>query len=104
LNTTAPEAAEPAAVDDSYRLESISPARAPTGAAGRDWLSYRIIQGANVISGLRQGSLTAVTAEVEKIVSGLNERRFVRRGRVHLTPSGRSSGNAGKTGSTGSST
>jgi hypothetical protein len=100
LSTTAPETADAAvAVDDSYRLESIIPARAPTGAAGRDWLSYRIIQGANVISGLRQGSLAAVTAEVEKIVTGLNERRFVRRGRVHLTPSGRSAGSAGKTGS-----
>lgn len=94
MSTVAPETTEPAAVDDSYRLESISPARAPTGAAGRDWLSYRITQGANVISGLRQGSLAAVTAEVEKIVTGLNERRFVRRGRVHLTPSGRSSGTA----------
>jgi hypothetical protein len=72
---------------ESYRLVSILPASAPSGSAGRDWLMYRIAQGKNMITGYRQGDIGAVTAEVERIVIGLNERRFVRRGRVDLRPS-----------------
>ena len=73
------------AVDDGYRLVSIDGATAPTGSAGKDWHVYRIAQGANLITGYRRGSLTTVTADVQKIVEGLNERRLVRRGRVDLT-------------------
>lgn len=76
-------------VEDYYRVESISPAAGPAGDPDRDWLSYRIVYGDSVITGLRQGSLAAITAEVERIVAGLNERRGVRRGRVNLTPSKR---------------
>jgi hypothetical protein len=74
------------AVDDGFRLVSIRHTPAPTGNAGRDWYVYRIAQGANIINGYRHGELAAVTAEVEKIVTGLNERRIVKRGRVDLRP------------------
>jgi hypothetical protein len=48
---------------------------------GRDWLVYEIAQGGNVITGYRQGDLRAATADVEKIVVGLNERRVAGKGR-----------------------
>jgi hypothetical protein len=72
--------------DGAYRLLSIKEASAPTGSAGRDWFTYRIAQGPNMITGYRRGSLASVTEEVDNIVIGLNERRMVRRGRVDLTP------------------
>jgi hypothetical protein len=58
-----------------YRLVSIAAAHAPTGCAGRDWLVYRIAQGANAITGYRRGSLEIVSAEVARIIEALNERR-----------------------------
>jgi len=73
--------------DDAYRLLSIQHGGAPSGSAGRDWYTYRISQGPNMITGYRRGSLESVTVEVDQIVVGLNERRVVRRGRVDLTPS-----------------
>ena len=82
-----PVPADSHAVDDGYRLISIERAAAPSGSAGREWLKYRIVQGVNVITGYRRGDLEKVTADVEKIVTGLNERRMVRRGRVDLRPS-----------------
>ncbi len=65
--------------DDGYRLAFIKPARAPNGNAGSDWLMYRIAQGQNVINGYRRGDLASVTTEVEKIITGLNERRLIKR-------------------------
>lgn len=80
--TPAPEAGR----EEAYRLLTIEPARAPEGCAGRDWLVYRIAQGANVITGYRQGDLRAATAEVERIVVGLNERRVASKGRPGPKP------------------
>jgi hypothetical protein len=42
---------------------------------------YEIAQGTNLITGYRRGDLPSVTAEVEKIVVGLNERRISKKGR-----------------------
>lgn len=74
-------------LDDAYRLVSVHRASAPAGSVGRDWHMYRIAQGANMITGYRRGDVASVTLDVEKIVTGLNERRHARRGRVDLTPS-----------------
>jgi hypothetical protein len=71
--------------DDSYRLLSIARTNAPSGGEGRDWVEYRIVQGVNIITGYRRGSISSVTEDVKKVVEGLNERRHVRRGRVDLT-------------------
>lgn len=60
---------------ERYRLVSIEAASAPAGCAGRDWFVYRILQGVNAITGYRQGSRAQVTAEVETILEGLNDRR-----------------------------
>ena len=69
-------AAEDASADgEDFRLVSITSVRAPSGCEGRDWLLYRIAQGANIITGYRQGDLKTANAEVEKIVTSLNERR-----------------------------
>lgn len=80
----------PPAVDsgheETYRLVAIEPARAPEGCAGRDWLVYRIAQGTNIITGYRQGDLRAATADVERIVVGLNERRIASKGRPGPKP------------------
>ena len=67
--------------DVSFRLVSVTTTSTPEGCAGRDWLVYRISQGANMIMGYRRGTLQTVTAEVELIVLGLNERRVSGKGR-----------------------
>ena len=72
--------AAPDTSDESYRLVSVQPTPAPSGNVGRDWLMYRISQGQNVITGYRRGDRAGVTAEVEKIVVALNERRGKQRG------------------------
>lgn len=76
-----------------YRVVSVQRSTAPAGSAGSDWHVYRIAQGSNMIHGYRRGNLASVTADAEKIVSGLNERRNFRRGRVDLRP-GRRPANA----------
>lgn len=75
-------------VDDGYRLAGIDKTAAPSDDAEGDWFVYRIAQGANVITGYRRGELRAVTADLERMVKGLNERRIVNRGRVDLTTKG----------------
>ena len=63
------------AADECYRLISIDAVRAPENCSGSDWHRYRIAQGENGITGYRCGNLARVTAGVEAIVTGLNERR-----------------------------
>lgn len=85
MNPTAPPTpADPAAGDngEAFRLADVAPTAAPPGSAGRDWHKYRIAQGSNVITGFRRGDLATVTADVEKIVDSLNERRIVNRKRA----------------------
>jgi hypothetical protein len=72
--------------EEAYRLVAIEPVSAPQGCTGRDWLIYRIAQGANLITGYRQGDLRGATAEVEKIVVALNERRVASKGRPGPKP------------------
>jgi hypothetical protein len=68
----------------AFRLLSIERHAPPAGGDGKDWFSYKISQGQNMITGYRRGSLATVTDDVRKVVEGLNERRGVRRGRVDL--------------------
>src|SRR5262245_8912111 len=63
------------AESETYRVVSIEPVPAPEGCAAADWFVYRIAQGANEITGYRCGSRAAVCADVDTIVSGLNDRR-----------------------------
>jgi hypothetical protein len=86
LSPPSPAATSGEEPENEFRLVSIRPSPAPAGSAGRDWFRYRIEQGANLINGYRRGELAAVTADVERIVAGLNERRIVKRGRVDLKP------------------
>jgi hypothetical protein len=72
--------------EEAFRLVTIGHAPAPEGCVGRDWLVYRIAQGANMITGYRRGDLPAATAEVERIVMGLNERRVASKGRPGPKP------------------
>ena len=78
-----PPAADAAAsagpTDDDYRLAFIRPARAPSGNTGTDWLMYSITRGSDVITGYRRGDLASATAEVEKTVALLNERRLTKK-------------------------
>jgi hypothetical protein len=75
--------------DEAFRLVSIRTTSAPSGYTGRNWLVYEIAQGDNIIKGYRQGDLKAETAEVEKIVIALNERRHSPKGRRGPKPGGR---------------
>jgi hypothetical protein len=72
---------------ESFQLDGIARAKAPDGGAGKDWFQYTITQGANKITGYRQGSQRAVTMAVKEIVTELNARRNGKKGRVHLAPS-----------------
>lgn len=78
---------------EDYRVVSVEQADPPSGLAGNDWHCYTIGQGSNRIYGYRRGNLASVTQSVEAIVERMNERRFGKRGRVHLdmSSSGRSS-------------
>jgi hypothetical protein len=75
------EPAYDAGDEEAYRLVAIEPVRTPEGCTGRDWLVYRIAQGDNLITGYRQGDLSAATADVDRIVVALNERRVASKGR-----------------------
>jgi hypothetical protein len=83
---TEPTASPEDVADGAYRLLSVVRSNPPSGGEGRDWVEYRIVQGMNIITGYRRGSISSVTVDVKKVVEGLNERRHVRRGRVDLTP------------------
>ena len=71
--------------DEPYELKTVRKADAPSGSQGENWIKYEITQGTNVITGYRQGSVTAIKRVAEEIVVGLNERRSPKRGRVQLT-------------------
>jgi hypothetical protein len=72
-------------------IESTVP---PTEGAGKYWCKYTIVQGPNTITGYRQGGVKAVRQAVGEIVADMNQRRMGKRGRVHLTPSGKPKANA----------
>jgi hypothetical protein len=71
--------------DEPYELRTVKKTEAPPGSQGDNWIRYEITQGTNVITGYRQGSVTAIKRVAEEIVVGLNERRSPNRGRVQLT-------------------
>ena len=77
-------------IDDTYRIVSVEPADPPRGASGSGWHCYVIGQGDNRIRGYQQGMRTAVMQSVEEIIVRLNERRYGKRGRVHLEMSNQS--------------
>ena len=72
-------------------IESTEP---PAEGAGKYWCKYTIVQGTNTITGYRQGGVKAVRIAVGEIVADMNQRRMGKRGRVHLTPSGKPKTNA----------
>ena len=69
---------------EEYAIVSVEPTSPPRDMDGTDWHCYIIEQGNNTIRGYQQGKITAVRESVEAIVERLNERRFGKRGRVHL--------------------
>ncbi len=69
-----------------YGIVSIKRSEPPEGTEGKNWYSYVISLGPNVIQGYRKGTLKAVTEAVEEVVVQLNERRMGKRGRVNLVP------------------
>ena len=72
-------------ISEDYELVSIEPADPPGDMVGTDWQCYIIQQGENRIRGYQQGHFKAVRRAVEDIVVRLNERRYGKSGRVHLT-------------------
>lgn len=71
--------------NEPFELLSINKTEPPEGSQGKDWVRYEIVQGSNVITGYRQGSIKSTKLAVEQIIVGLNERRSSKRGRVQLT-------------------
>jgi hypothetical protein len=61
-------------VELPFKLDSISKAPAPGGAAGV-WHSYVISQGANTIAGMRVGTHAEVTTSLHDMIERLNDRR-----------------------------
>ncbi len=82
----APSATSGAPEPEAFRLVDIRPGRPPEGCVGRDWLVYQIAQGRNLITGYRRGDLLAATADVERIIVGLNERRVTSKNRPGPKP------------------
>ena len=74
-------------IDEDYEIVSVEPADPPKDMVGSDWHCYIIEQGENRIHGYQQGDIKSVTRAVEEIVARLNERRFGKSKRVHLTMS-----------------
>jgi len=74
-------------IEEDYQIVSVEPTDPPRGMDGTGWHCYIIEQGENKIRGYQQGKLNAVTQSVQEIVVRLNERRYGKRGRVHLNMS-----------------
>ena len=70
---------------EAFALSAVDQAEPPVEGETGTWHRYTITQGPNVITGYKKGSRTAVTRAVKAIIVELNERRYGRRGRVHLT-------------------
>jgi hypothetical protein len=73
--------------EEDYEIVSVEPADPPRGMVGSGWHCYVIEQGKNTIRGYQRGDIQAVRRAVEEIVARLNERRYGKGGRVHLTMS-----------------
>lgn len=70
--------------DEIYEIVSVEQSDPPPDADGTGWHCYIIGLGDSTIRGYQQGSTKAVTESVKEIVLRLNERRYGKRGRVHL--------------------
>jgi hypothetical protein len=73
--------------EEDYEFVSVEPVDPPKDMVGSDWHCYIIEQGENRIHGYQQGDIQSVTRAVEEIVARLNERRYGKSKRVHLTMS-----------------
>lgn len=73
---------------DPFEFVSVASAKAPGGTNGGNWFRYEISQGPNRIVGFRAGNEDGVTEHVRLMVLRLNERRWHRRGRVHVVLGG----------------
>ena len=74
-------------VAEDYEIVSVEPTDPPGDMVGTGWHRYIIMQGKNTIRGYQRGDIKAVRRAVEEIVARLNERRYGKSGRVHLTMS-----------------
>ena len=74
-------------IDSDYEIVSVEPTDPPRDMNGSGWHRYIIRQGKNTIRGYKRGDIKSVTRAVEEIITRLNERRYGRSGRVHLTMS-----------------
>ena len=70
--------------EEGYKILSIEPTDPPPDMEGNDWHHYVIALGDSRVRGYQRGNLRAVTQSVKEIVARMNERRFGKRGRVHL--------------------
>ena len=71
--------------EEDYEIVSVEPTDPPGDMVGTGWHRYIIMQGKNTIRGYQRGNIKAVRRAVEEIVARLNERRYGKSGRVHLT-------------------
>ena len=74
-------------IEEDYEIVSVEPTDPPADMVGTGWHRYIIMQGKNTICGYQRGNIHAVRRAVEEIVARLNERRYGKSGRVHLTMS-----------------
>ena len=69
---------------EPFRLHTIVEVPAPEGSEGV-WQQYVIVQGINTINGLRPGTRSEVSVQIESMVEHLNER--FRKGQARLVGS-----------------
>ena len=82
--------------DNDYEIVSVEPTDPPGGMNGTGWHCYIIGQGENRIRGYKRGDIKSVRRDVEENVARLNERRYGRSGRVHLTMSSQAKKTSGQ--------
>ena len=68
-------------VGELFRLDSLAQTAAPDGGT-ESWFRYVIVQGDNVITGLRQGTLAELDPMLRHMVQRLNERAGKQRAKL----------------------
>ncbi len=70
-------------ITNVYQVISVKKITTPEGMDGKNWHSYTIQRGASIISGLKPGTLKAVTAHAKQVAEDLNARSSTNSGSLY---------------------
>jgi hypothetical protein len=66
-----------------YRVVSVEKTEPPEGMGSGNWHSYTIERGTSVVTGMKPGSLRAVTAHARQVAKDLNSRTGLNAGSLY---------------------